>query len=86
MKTEKELMDVLHEAVTKELLMRVQVKKHQQELPVAVKFLKDNGASLDAITAESPTAGLLDSLPFEVWTSSVTNVPKALHDFRNFTC
>ena len=67
MKTKKELMDVLHEAVTKELLMRVQSgEASASELSVAVKFLKDNGASLDVITAESPMAGLLDSLPFEV--------------------
>jgi hypothetical protein len=36
------------------------------ELSVAVKFLKDNGASLDVITAESPMASLLEGLPFDV--------------------
>jgi hypothetical protein len=66
MKTEKELMDTLHDAVTKELLLRVQSgEASASELSVAVKFLKDNGASLDVITAESPMAGLLESLPFD---------------------
>ncbi len=65
--TEKELMDTLHDAVTKELLMRVQSgEATASELSVAVKFLKDNGASLDVITAESPMANLLQNLPFEV--------------------
>ena len=65
--TEKELIDVLHTAVTKELLLRVQSgEATASELSVAVKFLKDNGASLDVITAESPMASLLEGLPFEV--------------------
>ena len=65
--TEHTLMDVLHEAVTNELLARVQSgEATASELSVAVKFLKDNGASLDVITAESPMAGLLESLPFNV--------------------
>jgi len=65
--TEQKLMDVLHEAVTNELLARVQSgEATASELSVAVKFLKDNGASLDVITSESPMAGLLESLPFEV--------------------
>ncbi len=65
--TEKELMDTLHDAVTKELLMRVQGgEATASELSVAVKFLKDNGASLDVITAESPMANLLKDLPFDV--------------------
>lgn len=60
-------MDVLHEVVTKELLARVQSgEATASELSVAVKFLKDNGASLDVITAESPMAGLLESLPFDI--------------------
>ena len=55
--TEKQLMDTLHDAVTKELLMRVQSgEATASELSVAVKFLKDNGASLDVVTAESPLA------------------------------
>jgi len=65
--TEKKLMDTLHDAVTKELLMRVQGgEATASELSVAVKFLKDNGASLDVITAESPMANLLKDLPFDV--------------------
>lgn len=64
---EKQQMDFLHEAVTKELLLRVQSgEATASELSVAVKFLKDNGASLDVITAESPMANLLNDLPFEV--------------------
>ena len=65
--TEKQLMDTLHDAVTKELLMRVQSgEATASELSVAVKFLKDNGASLDVVTAESPLANLLESLPFDM--------------------
>ena len=65
--TEKQLMDTLHEAVTKDLLMRVKSgEATASELSVAVKFLKDNGASLDVITSESPMASLLENLPFEV--------------------
>jgi hypothetical protein len=65
--TDQKLMDVLHEVVTKELLARVQSgEATASELSVAVKFLKDNGASLDVITAESPMAGLLESLPFDI--------------------
>lgn len=60
-------MDTLHDAVTKELLMRVQSgEATASELSVAVKFLKDNGASLDIITAESPMANLLQDLPFDI--------------------
>ena len=66
MKTEKQLMESLHDAVTKDLLMRVQSgEATASELSVAVKFLKDNGASLDVITAESPMANLLENLPFD---------------------
>ena len=65
--TEKQLMDTLHEVVTQELLLRVRSgEATASELSVAVKFLKDNGASLDVITAESPMANLLEGLPFEV--------------------
>jgi len=64
--TEKQLIETLHDAVTRDLLMRVQSgEATASELSVAVKFLKDNGASLDVITAESPMAGLLESLPFD---------------------
>jgi hypothetical protein len=59
-------MDTLHEEVTKELLLRVRSgEATASELSVAVKFLKDNGASLDVIMAESPMANLLESLPFD---------------------
>ena len=65
--TEKQQMDTLHEAVTQELLLRVRSgEATASELSVAVKFLKDNGASLDAIMAESPIANLLNDLPFDV--------------------
>ena len=65
--TEKQLMDILHEEVTKELLLRVKSgEATASELSVAVKFLKDNGASLDVVTAESPLANLLESLPFDM--------------------
>ena len=64
--TEKQLIDSLHEAVTQELLLRVRGgEATASELSVAVKFLKDNGASLDAIMAESPMANLLNALPFD---------------------
>lgn len=64
--SKKQQMDTLHDAVTQELLLRVKSgEASASELSVAVKFLKDNGASLDVITAESPMAGLLESLPFD---------------------
>lgn len=64
--TEKQLIDSLHEAVTQQLLLRVRSgEATASELSVAVKFLKDNGASLDVIMAESPMANLLQDLPFE---------------------
>ena len=66
----REILDSLHDAVSQELLLRVRSgEATASELSVAVKFLKDNGASLDVITAESPLGNLLESLPFE----SVTN-------------
>lgn len=59
-------MQVLHDAVTDDLLHRVQSgEASASELSVAVKFLKDNGASHDIITAESPLANLLQALPFD---------------------
>lgn len=65
--TDRDMMDKLHEVVTQELLMRVRSgEATASELSVAVKFLKDNGASLDVIMAESPMANLLNDLPFEV--------------------
>jgi hypothetical protein len=59
-------LDELHDVVTDELLARVRSgEATSAELSVAVKFLKDNGASNDIITAESPMANLLKELPFE---------------------
>jgi len=61
-----DLLKELHDGVTKELLARVRSgEATSAELSVAVKFLKDNGASNDIITAESPMASLLTALPFE---------------------
>jgi hypothetical protein len=63
---ERELLEQLHDAVTMDLLMKVKGgEATASELSVAVKFLKDNGATLDVVTSESPMASLLDSLPFE---------------------
>jgi hypothetical protein len=65
--TQKELMDSLHKEVTQELLLRVRSgEATASELSVAVKFLKDNGASLDVIMADSPMANLLEGLPFDM--------------------
>ena len=59
-------LEEFHEVVTQELLARVRSgEARSAELSVAVKFLKDNGASNDVITAESPMANLLNELPFE---------------------
>jgi hypothetical protein len=63
----KDIIDLLHSAVANDLLARVQSgQATSQELSVAVKFLKDNGANLDVITAENPMADLLQALPFEM--------------------
>lgn len=60
-------MDSLHKEVTQELLLRVRSgEATASELSVAVKFLKDNGASLDVIMADSPMANLLEGLPFDI--------------------
>lgn len=65
--TQKELMDSLHKEVTQELLLRVRSgEATASELSVAVKFLKDNGASLDVIMTDSPMANLLEGLPFDI--------------------
>jgi hypothetical protein len=62
----KDSLTELHDNVTQQLLLRVKSgEATSAELSVAVKFLKDNGASNDIITAESPMASLLTSLPFE---------------------
>ncbi len=64
---DKTLLDLLHDATAKDLLMRVQSgEASASELSVAVKFLKDNNATLDVITAESPLGNLLEKLPFEI--------------------
>lgn len=61
------ILETLHNEVAKELLKRVQSgEATASELSVAVKMLKDNNATLDVITAESPLANLLESLPFNV--------------------
>jgi len=64
---DRKTIDTLHEVVTQELLLRVRSgEATASELSVAVKFLKDNGASLDVIMAESPMANLLNDLPFDI--------------------
>jgi hypothetical protein len=63
----RDILDALHGAVANDLLNRVKSgEATASELSVAVKFLKDNNANLDVITAESPLANLLESLPFDV--------------------
>ena len=65
--SQKQQMDDLHAAVTQDLLLRVRSgEATASELSVAVKFLKDNGASLDVIMSESPMANLLQDLPFDI--------------------
>ena len=60
------ILEELHESVAKELLAKVKSgEATASELSVATKFLKDNGAVNEVITAESPMANLLDALPFE---------------------
>ena len=62
----KNILDQLHDSVATDLLNRIKSgEASASELSVAVKFLKDNGAVYDVITAESPMANLLDSLPFD---------------------
>ena len=65
--TDRDLLDKLHEVVTQELLIRVRSgDATASELSVAVKFLKDNGASLDVIMSDNPMASLLKELPFDI--------------------
>ena len=60
------VLDELHDTVAKDLLDRIKSgEASASELSVAVKFLKDNNATLDVITANSPMSDLLDALPFE---------------------
>ena len=62
----KDILSDLHDSVAIELLKRVQAgEATSAELSVAVKFLKDNGASSDVIMTDTPMANLLTSLPFE---------------------
>mgnify|MGYP000129673606 CR=1 FL=1 len=64
---DKNLLDLLHETTAQELLKRIQSgEATASELSVAVKFLKDNNATLDVITAESPLGNLLEKLPFDI--------------------
>ena len=63
---DKTILDELHDTVAKDLLDRIKSgEASASELSVAVKFLKDNNATLDVITANSPMSNLLDALPFE---------------------
>lgn len=63
---DKTVLDELHDTVAKDLLDRIKSgEASASELSVAVKFLKDNNATLDVITANSPMSNLLDALPFE---------------------
>jgi hypothetical protein len=67
MSADRKTIDKLHEEVTQQLLLRVRSgEATASELSVAVKFLKDNGASLDVITSDNPMASLLHELPFDV--------------------
>lgn len=60
-------LDRLHEEVAIDLLRRVQSgEASPQELSVVVKFLKDNNATLDVVTTESPLGNLLENLPFDL--------------------
>ena len=62
----KNILDQLHDSVATDLLNRIKSgEASASELSVAVKFLKDNGATHDVIHAESPMANLLDALPFD---------------------
>ena len=62
----KNILDQLHDSVATDLLNRIKSgEASASELSVAVKFLKDNNATLDVITAESPMANLLDALTFD---------------------
>ena len=64
MTADRKTIDKLHEEVTQQLLLRVRSgEATASELSVAVKFLKDNGASLDVIMSDNPMASLLNELP-----------------------
>ena len=60
MTADRKTIDKLHEEVTQQLLLRVRIgEATASELSVAVKFLKDNGASLDVLMSDNPIASLL---------------------------
>ena len=62
----KNILDQLHDSVATDLLNRIKSgEASASELSVAVKFLKDNNATLDVISANSPVGNLLDALPFD---------------------
>jgi len=64
---DRDILELLHQKVAEELLDRIKSgEATASELSVAVKFLKDNNANLDVVTAESPLGNLLESLPFDV--------------------
>lgn len=64
---DRDILELLHQKVAEELLDRIKSgEATASELSVAVKFLKDNNANLDVVTAESPLGNLLESLPFDI--------------------
>jgi hypothetical protein len=65
METNEDILALLHTALCKELLKRVESGDAKaNDLGVAVRFLKDNG--IEAIpTGNSPLQQLLESLPFD---------------------
>jgi hypothetical protein len=67
MSLNKDILERIHEETALHLLRRVQTgEASAQELGVVVKFLKDNGATYDIITKESPLGNLLENLPFDI--------------------
>ena len=66
MSKDREIIDTLHDALAKDLLVRVKSgEATASELAVAAKFLKDNNASLDVIQADTAMGNLLEALPFQ---------------------
>lgn len=65
--TTKLMLDELHEQTGLLLLQRIRNgEATAAEIGAAIKFLKDNGATYDVITSDSPISNLLDSLPFDI--------------------
>tara|TARA_A100001388_G_scaffold246330_1_gene205266 strand:+ start:802 stop:1011 length:210 start_codon:yes stop_codon:yes gene_type:complete len=63
----KNILDQLHDSVATDLLNRIKSgEASASELSVAVKFLKDNGATQDVIHANTPVGNLLENLPFDI--------------------